>query len=198
MDYTEADAKGWAETVAAKLRGAPELGKDWWAALRLLEAAALEGAKVSRLVADNAALVQALHSAKQPHAKGCLFTRGVGTTGQQVRPCPCGVDALFETSSPGAALLAEHEAQVSALQARVAELEAKVTQAHAEWDAATDRATEAEAERDALRAQVDAVPTLVRKTLHHHGLSASLCNESADVVRRALSALSAETKGVKS
>ena len=117
-NYTEADVEQ-ARVRVRHLIASQVVSMNEQESLEVLLSAALEGAKVSRLVADNAALVQALHSAKQPHAKGCLFTRGVGTTGQQVRPCPCGVDALFETSSPGAALLAEHEAKVSALQARV-------------------------------------------------------------------------------
>lgn len=181
-NYTEADVEQARVRVRALIRG-QVVSLNEQASLETLIAAALDGTKVPGLVAWQHAVLEVLATglANQPTVDNApVIIRGM-------------VAKLREFD--------QRDAEVSALQARVAELEAKVTQAHAEWDAATDRATEAEAERDALRAQVDAVPTLVRKTLHHHGLSASLCNESADVVRRALSALSAlsaETKGVKS
>lgn len=219
MNYMEADVEQARVVVRALIR-AQVVSLNEQKSLETLISAALEGAKVSRLVADNAALVQALHSAKQPHAKGCLFTRGVGTTGQQVRPCPCGVDALFETSSPGAALLAEHAREVSALQAQVAELagaKADAVLASSEQRARAERAeaslrqeqatvaslrqhvVEIRSERDALRAQVtpmrEALEWIERETHPEDGLTFERIHAKA---AGALSAPPAETKGVKS
>lgn len=213
MDYTEADAKGWAETVAAKLRGAPELGKDWWAALRLLEAAALEGAKVPGLVADNAALKYLFRRLRLVYGLGRAgFTPSDALLAD--------LDAAITNHSPGAALLAEHAREVSALQAQVAELagaKADAVLASSEQRARAERAeaslrqeqatvaslrqhvVEIRSERDALRAQVtpmrEALEWIERETHPEDGLTFERIHAKA---AGALSAPPAETKGVKS
>ena len=87
--------------------------------------------RLERAEADNAALLKALHSAYRPHAGECI--RWSGATGQQVRPCPCGLDALLDAEHPGAALLEELEAHKTA----IATLEKAVSVAH---DAALEKA----------------------------------------------------------
>lgn len=79
--------------------------------------------RTERAEADNAALLKALHSAYRPHAGECIR---FGAQGQQVRPCPCGVDALMDADRPGTALLEELEAQKTA----IATLEKAVSIAH--------------------------------------------------------------------
>lgn len=115
MDDTEADVKSWTETVAAKLRGAPDPGKDWWAALRLLEAAALEGAKVPGLVADNAVLYSLVRRA--------IYGKGDGSCTECGRKGGCAPDCEMAKEAakhrPGATLLGE----LSALQAQVEDAE---------------------------------------------------------------------------
>lgn len=115
MDDTEADVKSWTETVAAKLRGAPDPGKYWWAALRLLEAAALEGTKVPGLVADNAVLYSLVRRA--------IYGKGDGSCTECGRKGGCAPDCEMAKEAakhrPGATLLGE----LSALQAQVEDAE---------------------------------------------------------------------------
>lgn len=65
--------------------------------------------------------------------------------------------AALRSEHPGAALLAEHEAQVSALQARVAELEQSLAFRDDNYANEQDMRLKAESERDTLRAQVETV-----------------------------------------
>lgn len=94
----------------------------------------------------------------------------------------------------------EEKTRADALQARVAELTLDLEHERSNsyqlsvsgLDTENQRIA-IESERDALRAKMTEVPTLVRKALHRHGLSVSLCNESAEIVRAALSTTSHET-----
>lgn len=191
MDDTEADVKSWTETVAAKLRGAPDPGKDWWAALRLLEAAALEGAKVPGLVADNAVLYSLVRRA--------IYGKGDGSCTECGRKGGCAPDCEMAKEAakhrPGATLLGE----LSALQAQVEELERDLRIRNDDHAVEQDGRLKAEAERDALRAQVgpmrEALEWIERETHPEDGLTFERIHAKA---AGALSALSAETKGVKS
>lgn len=183
MNYTEADVERDNGTVTEHIDGTRMGVMTARASLCRLKAAALEGAKVQGLVEQ-------------------VATRERIAAALQAR-----VAVEEESHKRTMSELDESEKEVTTLRARVAELErerdALLSKAESEeWDtdAATWKANEKaeevkrlESERDALRAQVETVPTLVRKALHRHGLSASLCHESAEEVRRALSAPPAET-----
>lgn len=154
-NYTEADAKRDTGRLAGYVSGVGV--REDREALARLEAAALEGAKVPGLVADNAALHQRAMDALS------VATEPV-TAFQRAHKANAALADLLEQPRPGAALLAEHEAKVSALQARVKELErerdAREEQAFGlrqSFDGATKRVAVLVSERDALRAQVDAV-----------------------------------------
>jgi hypothetical protein len=107
-NYTEADVKKWRESLVVGLGDAAKSPTPA-ACLKGLEAAALEGAKVPGLVADNAALVAALRSALQR------------MSAQDWHAARETLLESIEKSHPGTDLLAEHEAKVSTLKARVAE-----------------------------------------------------------------------------
>lgn len=125
-NYTEADVRIWARNIKRVLNH-PRVEIE----LNQLESAALEGAKVPGLVADNAAL-------------GGLLLRvsaaGIKPSGVVLAD----VDAALNQPHPGAALLAEHEAKVTALQARVTVLQQDARTASDAMDAAQARAVEAE------------------------------------------------------
>ncbi|MBZ4371505.1 hypothetical protein [Corallococcus sp. AS-1-6] len=80
-----------------------------------LRDAALEGAKVPGLVADNAAL---LHAARRVEPHLPHLDAGVIRYSEHAQASGA-LRAALAVEHPGAALLAEHEAQVSALQAQV-------------------------------------------------------------------------------
>jgi len=70
---------------------------------RLLKEVAEKDAAIAASKADVAVLAEALGFAQNPHSRGC---RRQGTAGQQVRPCPCGLDALLAAPRPGSTLTA--------------------------------------------------------------------------------------------
>ncbi|MCY1042674.1 hypothetical protein OV208_15220 [Corallococcus sp. bb12-1] len=149
--------------------------------------------QVAELVADNAALVKAVRIFTENsdregwtqwlHEEGCRFDPS-----DDERPCTCDgsfnvgrVDVVLASPHPGASLLAEHEAKVSALQARVTELTRERDEDRAAVEAMAQaiekhlpgfhpaqspdegihllagQRDEARAERDALRAQAEAL-----------------------------------------
>ena len=149
-NYTEADVERMAEVVETGLQPLHNTSRS---ALRDLKAAALEGAKVPGLVADNAALLEDFQAwvKRTSHHDRVTFVK------EAVRRNP-----------RGTALLAEHAREVSTLQARVAELDGDIrrvlqlltlgqqvdgTQTVVGHEAA-NAARRVMADRDALRAQV--------------------------------------------
>ncbi|RKH93578.1 hypothetical protein D7Y04_39935 [Corallococcus sp. AB038B] len=148
--YATGDVERWFRAVVARTNGSTET-----VMARMLRDAALEGAKVPGLVEDNAALVDALKELADlmEGVRDGSYTPDSFTLQVAHR--------LLAEEHPGAALLAEHEAKVSALQALVAELEGELEQerdnsrtlASAGLETEKQRA-ELESERDALRAQV--------------------------------------------
>lgn len=190
-NYTEADVKRWRDT----LMGAVAFGFDGrtLAALDAITSAALEGAKVPGLVADNAALVSLLKRVSDAGFK--LFGVLVAD-----------VEAVAAQPSQGAALLAEFEdvraawhretERADALQARVAELERRDRNWRTHAETVEQERDTAESERDALRAQVDAVNDIASGVVLAGDSEEQ--DELAHRILAALSALSAETKGVKS
>jgi hypothetical protein len=70
---------------------------------RLLKEVADKDAEIEALKADVAVLAEALGFAQNPHSRAC---KRQGTAGQQVRPCPCGLDALLAAPRPGSSLTA--------------------------------------------------------------------------------------------
>ncbi|MFP2897818.1 hypothetical protein [Corallococcus sp. 4LFB] len=115
-----------------------------------LRAAALEGAKVPGLVADNAALVQAIQRIEPhlPHldAGPIRFSEHAQAAGA--------LRSALALDHPGAALLAEHAAQVATLTAEVDRLQ-KQTQAVTEKYKRD--VTELTEQRDTLRDEVAAL-----------------------------------------
>jgi hypothetical protein len=107
-DETKAPTKEEVEEDAGKLAGyVSGIGvREDREALARLKSAALLGTQAPGLVADNAALVGLLQR---------VSSAGLKPSGVVVAD----VDATLAQPNPGAALLAEHDAEVSALQARV-------------------------------------------------------------------------------
>ncbi|RKI08304.1 hypothetical protein D7Y15_26215 [Corallococcus sp. AB030] len=148
--YATGDVERWFRAVVARTNGSTETMMA-----RMLRDAALEGAKVPGLVADNAALLDALKELAE-------LMDGVldGSYTPDSFTLQVAHRALAEEHS-GAALLAEHAREVSTFQALVAELEGELEQerdnsrtlASAGLETEKQRA-ELESERDALRAQV--------------------------------------------
>ncbi|NNC01933.1 hypothetical protein HJC10_03570 [Corallococcus exiguus] len=148
--YATGDVERWFRAVVARTNGSTET-----VMARMLRDAALEAAKVPGLVEDNAALVDALKELADlmEGVRDGSYTPDSFTLQVAHR--------LLAEEHPGAALLAEHEAKVSALQALVAELEGELEQerdnsrtlASAGLETEKQRA-ELESERDALHAQV--------------------------------------------
>ena len=112
MSYAEADVERDAEIAG---QGMGMDGEPGPRALARLKSAALEGAKVPGLVADNAALVQAVRR-YEPHLP--TLDSGPVRFGEHAQAAGA-LRAVLAQAHPGAALLAEHEAQVSALHAQV-------------------------------------------------------------------------------
>lgn len=161
MAYTEADVvfdegvvraalQTWGVTQEALLQAS--------AAASRLGAAALEGTKVPALVADNAALLAGLMSSMEVPISIDLR--------RHMR------EKFKGEARPGAALLAEHQRDVSALQAQVATLTAvrdaykeMHREAMAGWQNSRELAEGLAAERDDERAAVEAMAQAINKHL---------------------------------
>ncbi|RKH05043.1 hypothetical protein [Corallococcus carmarthensis] len=163
--HTTEDVERWFRAVVARTKGSTET-----VMARMLRDAALEGAKVPGLVADNAVLLKlALDD-----VPACDWQSGRGTcdeTGRQPRCQFClRRDELM--NSPGASMLAEHETKVSALQAQVAHLTAELDNlkdceqgANAVAVEAMAAQRKAESEQDEERKAVEAMTKAIDKHL---------------------------------
>ncbi|RKG68675.1 hypothetical protein D7V80_11805 [Corallococcus sp. CA054B] len=155
--YTTEDVERWFRAVVARTKGSIETMM-----VRMLRDAALEGAKVPGLVADNAALVDALKE---------LADLMDGVIDGSYTPDSFTLQVahrVLAEEHPGEALLAEQSREVSTLQARVAELERERDTFRAGERIARDRAAQAlelrdiaESERDALCAQVQGLKAML-------------------------------------
>ncbi|RKI34558.1 hypothetical protein D7Y27_33180 [Corallococcus sp. AB004] len=155
--YTTEDVGRWFRAVVARIEGSTETMM-----VRMLRDAALEGAKVPGLVADNAALLDALKE---------LADLMDGVLDGSYTPDSFTLQVahrVLAEEHPGAPLITEHTIEVSALQARVAELERERDNFRAGERIARDRAAQAlnlrdiaESERDALRAQVQGLKAML-------------------------------------
>lgn len=130
--YTEAELKDDANNLEVTVEAGnfPDMAQDRARIARLL-AAALEGAKVPGLVADNAALLDALKE---------LADLMDGVLDGSYTPDSFTLQVarrVLAQEHPGAALLAEHEREVAALQAQVRSVQ---TEVRLGWDAAPTKA----------------------------------------------------------
>ena len=173
-NYTEADVeKWWGEALAGVDCTDPAICAKAGSAMLKLKAAALEGAKVPGLVADNAALLAAglrwAEDASDPLVALAL-------------------ESALRAEHPGAALLAELEdvraawhretTRADALQARVRELEREFEEQTYRAECIADTldcdtkdapagVESLKAERDTLRAQVEDLKTKIRRLRGH-------------------------------
>ncbi|RKI18642.1 hypothetical protein D7Y15_08060 [Corallococcus sp. AB030] len=117
--YATGDVERWFQAVVARTNGSTET-----VMARMLRDAALKGAKVPGLMADNAALVDALKELADlmEGVRDGSYTPDSFTLQVAHR--------LLAEEHPGAALLADHEAKVSALTNRATLAEEQRTQTH--------------------------------------------------------------------
>ncbi len=178
------DVERWTKAVEV---GCYEVTGHCFDALACLRDAALLGVQVPGLRADNAALLN-LQMDKPAHV--FLGACPDDIEGWDSRDPECPACQVLSQPHPGAAMLAEHESKVSALQARVEDLgranagvvlessEQRARAARAEAELQQERATatslrehivELRSERDALRAKLEDCRVWIRNMATEHG-----------------------------
>ncbi|RYZ35638.1 MAG: hypothetical protein EOO72_11965, partial [Myxococcaceae bacterium] len=166
--YTTEDVDRWFRAVVARTQGAVET-----LMVRMLRDAALEGAKVPGLVADNAALLEAL--TELVGLMEGVLDGSYAPDSFTLQPA----HRVLAQEHSGTALLTEHAREVATLQDRLAKLERERDERAGQHERQMDGARQAvdavrkvqaraESDRDALRAKYAEVVTDVRGLVDGH------------------------------